>query len=115
MVEFYDNRDATEMMAFVLDCHPEIVQIRKLNPGLSAIEDLPAIQYIRHDEPTQQTRPLSPEETQRQARENWRRNYYEKGTNRMEPSPDSTQSQERKYEDEVRREAGTGLDLDSEL
>jgi prophage maintenance system killer protein len=24
MVDFYTTRDATEMMAFVLDCHPEI-------------------------------------------------------------------------------------------
>jgi hypothetical protein len=52
MVEFYANRDATDMMAFVLDCHPEIVQIRKLNPGLSAIKDLPDIRYFRLEEST---------------------------------------------------------------
>lgn len=52
MVEFYTNRDADEMMAFVLDCHPEIVQIRKLNPGLTAINDLPAIEYFGPGEPT---------------------------------------------------------------
>ena len=52
MVEFYTNRDADEMMAFVLDCHPEIVQIRKLAPGLSAIQDLPVIKYTRLGEPT---------------------------------------------------------------
>jgi hypothetical protein len=32
------------MMAFLLDCHPEIVQIRQLNPGLSVVDDLPGIQ-----------------------------------------------------------------------
>lgn len=32
MVDFYVTRDATEMMAFLLDCHPEAAQIRKLNP-----------------------------------------------------------------------------------
>jgi hypothetical protein len=50
MVEFYISRDATEMMAFVLDCHREIVQIRKLNPGLSAIKDVPSIKYFGLEE-----------------------------------------------------------------
>jgi len=35
------------MMAFVLDCHPEIARIRELNPGLSAIGEPPAIRYFR--------------------------------------------------------------------
>jgi len=47
MVDFYITRDATEMMAFVLDCHPEIAQIRQLNPGLSVIKDVPSIKYYR--------------------------------------------------------------------
>jgi len=46
MVDFYTSRDATEMMAFVLDCHPEVSQIRRLNPGLSAVRDLPDIKYF---------------------------------------------------------------------
>ena len=46
MVDFYVTRDATEMMAFVLDCHPEIVQIRQLNPGLSVIKDAPRIHHF---------------------------------------------------------------------
>jgi hypothetical protein len=33
MVDFYITRDGTEMMAFVLDCPPEIAHIRQLNPG----------------------------------------------------------------------------------
>ncbi|HXY98253.1 MAG TPA: Fic family protein [Steroidobacteraceae bacterium] len=47
MVDFYASRDATAMMAFVLDCHPEIARIRELNPGLSAIGEPPAIRYFR--------------------------------------------------------------------
>jgi hypothetical protein len=43
MVDFYITREATEMMAFVLDCHPEIAHIRQLNPGLSVIKDAPGI------------------------------------------------------------------------
>src|SRR5258708_15441917 len=112
MVDFYTSRDATEMMAFVLDCHPEVSQIRQLNPGLSAVRDLPDIKYFslsdsmkqtHHDaHPTgqdrgaaaaveampvskQQTRPLSLEETRRQAAENWRRNYYGKRATQLEP------------------------------
>jgi hypothetical protein len=51
MVDFYQNRDATEMIAFVLDCHPDIAQIRQLNPGLIVIKDLPQIQYHYLDSP----------------------------------------------------------------
>jgi len=50
MVDFYITRDATEIMAFVLDCHPEIAQIRQLNPGLSVIKDAPNIKYFRLDD-----------------------------------------------------------------
>jgi Fic family protein len=45
MVDFYTSREATEMMAFTLECHPEVSEVRKLNPGLSAIRDLPDIKY----------------------------------------------------------------------
>jgi prophage maintenance system killer protein len=67
MVDFYVNRDATEMMAFVLDCHPEITQIRQLNPGLSVIKDAPKIEYFRLNDPmdTQGSGHQSTEETRR--------------------------------------------------
>src|ERR1700722_8152153 len=55
MVNFYTSRDAAEMMAFVLDCHPEVSQVRQLNPGLSAIRDLPEIQYTRLSDSMKQT------------------------------------------------------------
>jgi len=35
MVRFYLTRDATEMMAFLVDCHPEAAQIHAANPGIS--------------------------------------------------------------------------------
>ena len=35
------------MIAFVLECHPEIEQIRQLNPELAVITDLPSIEYCR--------------------------------------------------------------------
>ena len=47
MVDFYASRDATAMMAFVLDCHPEIARIRELNPELPALSEPPAMRYIR--------------------------------------------------------------------
>ena len=46
MVNFYTSRNASEMMALVLDCHPEVSQIRQLNSGLSAVKDLPDIKYF---------------------------------------------------------------------
>jgi hypothetical protein len=55
MVDFYATRDATEMMAFVLDCHPEASQIRQLNPGLLAVRDLPDIKYHSLRESAEQT------------------------------------------------------------
>jgi hypothetical protein len=50
MTNFYASRDANEMMAFVLDCHPEISLIRQQNPGLPTIEGLPQIKYFRFDD-----------------------------------------------------------------
>jgi hypothetical protein len=51
MVEFYTSRDATEMMGFVLECHPEFARIRELNPELSLVRDAPAIRNYRFDDP----------------------------------------------------------------
>jgi len=141
MVDFYTSRDASEMMAFVLDCHPEVSQIRQLNPGLSAVRDLPDIKYFslsdsmkqtHHDaHPTgqdrgaaaaveampvskQQTRPLSLEETRRQAAENWRRNYYDKRANQLEPRTDSSHAKERTDKEKAHPEPDAGLDFDPE-
>jgi hypothetical protein len=51
MVEFYTTRDATQMMGFVLECHPEFSRIRELNPELSLVRDAPAIKQYRLDDP----------------------------------------------------------------
>lgn len=88
MVDFYSRREATQMMAFVLDCHPEIGLIRQLNPWLPLIKDAPQIEYHSDDSlgipASGKAAPagtsegvakgLSAEETQRNAAENWKRN-----------------------------------------
>lgn len=51
MVEFYTTRDATQMMGFVLQCHPEFSRIRELNPELSLVRDSPGITHYRFDDP----------------------------------------------------------------
>jgi hypothetical protein len=122
MVDFYTSRDATEMMAFVLDCHPEISRVRQLNPGLSAVKDLPEIQYTRLSDSMKQTdheahstgqvnrgADADLEETRREARENWRRKYYDKSANQLEPQTDSRQEAEK-----IRPERDAGLDFDPE-
>jgi hypothetical protein len=50
MAEFYTSRDATQMMGFVLECHPEFYRIRELNPELSLVRDPPAFKYYRFDD-----------------------------------------------------------------
>lgn len=57
MVKFYMSRNATEMMSFVLDCHPEAAQIRALNPNASAVRGSAAIKYYKLSDPIEQTRP----------------------------------------------------------
>jgi hypothetical protein len=142
MVDFYTSRDATEMMAFVLDCHPEVSRIRQLNPGLSAVRDLPGIQYFSLSDSmkqtnheahstgqvnrgvvadleampvgTQQTRALSLEETRREARENWRRNYYDKRANQLEPQTDSKHAGEHADAEKTQPERDAGPDFDPE-
>jgi prophage maintenance system killer protein len=137
MVDFYTSRDATEMMAFVLECHPEISQIRQLNPGLPAVKDLPDIEYFRlSDSMTQRNyeadstgrvdrgeaadleevpvskqpaRVFSIEDTRREARENWRRNYYDKRASQLEPQKDSRQDADK---DQPVRDAGVDFDPD---
>lgn len=54
MVEFYLSRDATQMMGFVLQCHPEFPRIRELNPELSLVRDGPPIRTYRFDDPLPQ-------------------------------------------------------------
>jgi hypothetical protein len=50
MAEFYTSRDATQMIGFVLECHPEFSRIRELNPELSLVRDPPAFKYYRFDD-----------------------------------------------------------------
>jgi hypothetical protein len=142
MVDFYTSRDATEMMAFVLDCHPEISKIRRLNPGILGVRDLPGIKYYGLSDSIeqtrqsvqstdevgrgaaadleampvgkQQTRAPSLEETRRQARESWRRDYYDKRADQLEPQTDSNHAKEHADEDTTPAERDAGLDFDPE-
>ena len=153
MVDFYMTRNATEMMAFVLDCHPEIAQIRQLNPGLSVIKDLPNIHYFRLSdsmnapasrgqsaEDARQTsespnnrftepdttldsaerrqslvKPPSIEEMQRNAAENWRRNYFDKRRGVPGPQPESTDTKENTPEaGKTKDEREADIDFDPE-
>ncbi len=36
MVRFYLTKDATEMMVFLVDCHPDMQEMRAANPGLDS-------------------------------------------------------------------------------
>ena len=117
MVDFYTTRNATDMMAFVVDCHPEIVEIRRLNPGLSAVRDLPNIRYHSVDDSqspvrsgelaeaakvsARQSHVLSIDEVQQQAAEKWRRNYRDKtadlGARGAQPSASAELSKDEKH------------------
>jgi len=138
MVDFYTTRNATEMMAFVLDCHPEVSQIRQLNPGLSAVRDLPDIQYFSLRDSMKQsgheahsTERVAPgaaddkeamamgeqpagafslEETRREARDNWRRNYYGTRASPIEPQTNTRQDPKTNQPDR-----DSGLDFDPEV
>ncbi|HEX3844338.1 MAG TPA: hypothetical protein VHV80_08255 [Steroidobacteraceae bacterium] len=129
MVEFYTTRDATQMMGFVLECHPEFSRIRELNPELSLVRDAPAFRHYRFDDPVPQAEQpsvparrepdmpvasherrseaprarLSAEELRRRAVQNWRRVYGpEAGT--ADPSND------RNEQDAPHRGRDTDLD-----
>ena len=51
MSEFHTTRDATQLMGFILECHPEFARIRELNPELSLPPSAPAFKYYRFDDP----------------------------------------------------------------
>jgi hypothetical protein len=130
MVDFYTTRNGTDMMAFVVDCHPEIIEIRRLNPGLSAVRDLPNIKYHSVDDSQSPARSgefaeaarvnephnhvLSIDEVQQQAAERWRRNYRDKtanvGARGAQPSVSGELSKEEK-----RRAQDFDCDLDHGL
>lgn len=139
MVDFYTTRDATDMMAFMLDCHPEAARIRQLNPDLSAVHDAPGIRHSLDDPIMQsdhhsysvaredgsavadsesrgpnerQTRPLSLQETRRRAAENWRRDFYDKRANELET--DSSHPQESADREKAQPERDADPDFDRE-
>ena len=130
MVDFYISRDASPMMAFVLDCHPQIARIHQLNPGLSVIKDAPRINYFRLEDSTaSQTNahrssndiPRSSEllpsmdELQRNAAENWRRHYHSKGPDLATQEPVQTKAKEITLDSDLtQHERDAGADCESE-
>ncbi len=46
MVDFYVTRDASEMMAFIVDCHPCAAEIRELNPNVPGVIGEAEIHYV---------------------------------------------------------------------
>jgi hypothetical protein len=129
MVEFYTTRDATQMMGFVLECHPEFSRISELNPDLSLVRDGPTFKYYRWDDPLPQRdqsaaparrepdipmapherrsetpkKRLSAEELRRRAVQKWRRVY---GTEAGAKDPTSDR------DEEGTPRHGRGADLD---
>ena len=135
MVDFYRSRDASEMMAFVLDCHPEVSRIRELNPDLCAVRDVPSIKYFSLSDSREhttddarstaenpgavpldeeQTRAFSLAEARRRGREDWRRNYHEKSARRPKAQADSSRAKEHSDREETQSNRDTDLDFDSE-
>ena len=119
MVDFYTTRDGTEMMAFVLDCHPSAADVYRLNPELTRVEDTPRGNYFRLDEPTgltHETHRPSAEEIRRKAREDWLKNCYHKGNDasRAGAQTDSQQRDEQKGAGKSQPQRDVGLDHDPE-
>jgi hypothetical protein len=106
MVDFYVSRDATQMMAFVLDCHPEIALIRQLNPGLSVIRDAPQIEYFRLTD--------SIEEQQSKAAEHWGQKYGHTAAVACSEREAANTQQDGPSGDRTRLEREADLDLDPE-
>jgi hypothetical protein len=112
MVDFYITRNATDMMAFVVDCHPEIVEIRRLNPELSAVRDMPNVDYHSLQEPRAAGPSVmrSIDEIQQQAADRWARSIRDKsakvGAHGIQPSGPAEHSQEEEHR---------GLDVDHDL
>jgi hypothetical protein len=51
MVEFYITRDATKMMAFIVDCHPSAAQIHEINDTAYDVPDKGSSDHYRLEMP----------------------------------------------------------------
>jgi hypothetical protein len=99
MVDFYISRDATPMMAFIVDCHPGIDRIREINDNIyGPVGGRSLDRYSLDGErgtfsgpadqmphTPRQTQPPSLEEVRRMAREDWLRTYHGKAPAEEEP------------------------------
>ena len=99
MVELYITRDATKMMAFIVDCHPSAAQIHEINDTAYDVANKGRSDHYRVEMPTSpqfervgdqattadgKSKPISPlrvrryslDEVRRRAREDWLQNYH---------------------------------------
>jgi hypothetical protein len=142
MVDFYTTRDATEMMAFVVECHPSATEIHDMNPEIPGGANSSYVKHYRIEDPIKQAGPeggvsehpaqesgvratvataeagdlqspaFSLEEVRRKAREDWLHKYHGKAEIRNQPEHD------RRSKDadpgESQSERGPGLEGDLE-
>jgi hypothetical protein len=142
MVDFYTTRDATDMMGFVVDCHPSATEIHDINPDIPGGANSSHIKHYRIEDPINQAGPedslsqhpaqepgvratletakaadlqsptSSLEDVRRKAREDWLRKYHGETENRDEPERD------RRSKDadlgESQSDRGAGLEGDPE-
>jgi hypothetical protein len=137
MVEFYITRDATKMMAFIVDCHPSAAQIHEINDTAYDVPDKGRSDHYRLEMPAspQFERPgalgstddgepkhISPprvkryssEEVRRRARENWLQNYYGREESDGRPASNRRHDLEEKQEDTLSGPAGRNAELGDE-
>jgi hypothetical protein len=106
MIDFYITRNATEMMGFIVDCHPCVAEIRQLNPNIPA-----AMAGKSNDFHTQ---PFSLEDVRRKAREEWREKYHGKTESPNDPAQDRSLDRDAKKADLQKSQPGGGAELDGD-
>jgi hypothetical protein len=126
MVEFYITRDATKMMAFIVDCHPSAAQIHEINDTSYDVPDKGRSDHYRLEMPASpqferareqastadgEPKPISPprvrryssEEVRRRARENWLQNYHGRVESDEGFSSDRGKNIDKKQEDTIEK------------
>jgi hypothetical protein len=125
MVEFYISRDATPMMAFIVDCHPSIDRIREINDNVYGPVGGRSLDHYsldgergtfsgladRKPDIPLQNQPFSLEEVRRKAREDWLRIYHGKAPTDGEPERDRHLEADDKEKDPSKSQPGFEDDL----
>lgn len=134
MVEFYITRNATKMMAFIVDCHPSATQIHEIN-DMPEVPDKGRFDHYRLEMPTSQRgeragiqaptadgKPKSGshpqakryylDEVRRQAREDWLQNYYGRREGDARSSTEIDSNLEEKQADALSKPSSHDAGLD---